>query len=162
MTGVEVRLAQVGDVEQIVRLEREVETAPHWADGVYREIVVGDGTRCLYVAWRGGVVGFAVGRVVAGIGEIESVAVEVAEHGRGIGRALLAAVMEWCVAAGAGEIELEVRDSGAAARRLYERTGFVEMGRRAGYYSGPAEDAILMRWKGSERAASASNDSLAP
>jgi len=39
---------------------------------------------------------------------------------------------------------LEVRVSGRAARRLYEKLGFVESGRRRNYYTGPAEDAIVM------------------
>jgi ribosomal-protein-alanine N-acetyltransferase len=37
-----------------------------------------------------------------------------------------------------------VRASGSNARRLYEKFGFVEDGRRRNYYSKPAEDAIVM------------------
>ena len=48
---------------------------------------------------------------------------------------------------GACDFYLEVRPSNAAALRLYARSGFVEIGRRRGYY--PAadgrEDAIVMR-----------------
>ena len=157
MTEVEVRLASAGDLEEIVRLEREVETAPQWGYGVYWAMME-DRSRCLYVAWREGVRGFGVGRVAAGTGEVESLAVRQAEQGRGVGRSLLGAVMAWCVAAGAGEIELEVREGGVTARRLYESVGFVEVGRRVGYYTAPVETAVLMRWRGSEGAVSASND----
>ncbi len=157
MNGVEVRRAGAVDLEEVVRLEREVETAPHWGEGVYRAMV-GDGSRCFYVAWREGVRGFGVGRVTARVGEVESLAVRQTERGRGVGRALLGAVMEWCVAAGAREIELEVREGGVAARRLYESVGFVEVGRRPGYYREPVETAVLMRWRGGEGAVSASKD----
>lgn len=38
---------------------------------------------------------------------------------------------------------LEVRESNMAARRLYEKLGFAETGRRRGYYANPPEDAVL-------------------
>ena len=41
---------------------------------------------------------------------------------------------------------LEVRESNLAARRLYETTGFIEVGRRAAYYQNPSEDAILLKY----------------
>ena len=39
---------------------------------------------------------------------------------------------------------LEVRESNIAAIRLYEKFGFIEIGRRRGYYCRPHEDAIIM------------------
>jgi ribosomal-protein-alanine N-acetyltransferase len=40
---------------------------------------------------------------------------------------------------------LEVRESNAAARRLYEGLGFEIAGRRPGYYENPNETGIVMR-----------------
>jgi len=40
---------------------------------------------------------------------------------------------------------LEVRESNTVARRLYEKAGFQETGRRKSYYTNPTEDAILYR-----------------
>jgi [ribosomal protein S18]-alanine N-acetyltransferase len=42
-------------------------------------------------------------------------------------------------------VELEVRAGSAGAIALYERLGFVAVGRRPGYYRSPVEDAVLMR-----------------
>ncbi len=42
-------------------------------------------------------------------------------------------------------MELEVRACSDGARRLYERMGFIEVGRRRGYYETPTDDAVLMR-----------------
>lgn len=42
---------------------------------------------------------------------------------------------------------LEVRESNAAARALYDKFGFVEIGRREEYYGNPTETAIVMRLK---------------
>ena len=44
-----------------------------------------------------------------------------------------------------GKVFLEVRESNTAARQLYEGKGFKIIGRRRGYYSGPREDAIVLR-----------------
>jgi ribosomal-protein-alanine N-acetyltransferase len=38
-----------------------------------------------------------------------------------------------------------VRAGSAGAIALYERLGFVAVGRRPGYYRSPVEDAVLMR-----------------
>ena len=45
----------------------------------------------------------------------------------------------------ARHIHLEVRESNEAARKLYERQGFGETGRRRNYYDHPAEDALLLQ-----------------
>jgi ribosomal protein S18 acetylase RimI-like enzyme len=42
------------------------------------------------------------------------------------------------------KVMLEVRASNHAARGFYACAGFVETGRRPGYYSDPEEDAILL------------------
>ena len=48
-------------------------------------------------------------------------------------------------ATGAECIFLEVRESNVAALRLDERFGFQPVGRRRGYYTQPAADAVLLR-----------------
>ena len=51
-------------------------------------------------------------------------------QGRGVGRALLASLIDWARAAPAVEkIELHVRASNAAAQALYRKLGFAEIGR---------------------------------
>jgi ribosomal-protein-alanine N-acetyltransferase len=46
-----------------------------------------------------------------------------------------------------GAIFLEVRSSNVAARNLYEKLGFLQVGCRQGYYSSPPEDGIVMRFQ---------------
>ena len=142
-----VRSARSEDLAAIVRLEREIATAPHWAEGEYAAILEGSGVRrCLLVAGAGeDLVGFAVGKVVEGEGELESVAVAANSRRLGLGKSLCRVVMAWCSAEGATTIELEVRAGSAGAIRLYERLGFSAVGRRIGYYREPVEDAVLMR-----------------
>jgi ribosomal-protein-alanine N-acetyltransferase len=64
----------------------------------------------------------------------------------GIGTELTAYAVALARSHGAGKIYLEVRPSNAAARALYVRSGFLEVGIRRDYY--PAgngrEDAVVM------------------
>ena len=62
---------------------------------------------------------------------------------RGIGTKLVGALISRARSEAAAAILLEVRESNLAARGLYERQGFREVGRRRGYYADPVEDAIL-------------------
>lgn len=66
---------------------------------------------------------------------------------RGLGRDLLAHCVDWAEASGAHKIELEVWPHNTAARRLYERAGFVVEGRRRRHWrrrSGQLWDSIEM------------------
>ena len=84
-------------------------------------------------------------RLWADVAELESVAVDLRARRGGVGRALCGAVMDWCRRQGAAAVELEVRAASGGAIDLYRGLGFVAVGRRAGYYSGPLDDAVLMR-----------------
>ncbi len=92
--------------------------------------------------------GFAVVRLVkapdGSEAELESIVVAEAWRGQGIGAELLAELAARAKSSDAIRLDLEVRASNAPAIRLYGRAGFVESGRRRGYYRGPDEDAILM------------------
>ncbi len=63
---------------------------------------------------------------------------------RGVGGALLGAVLDVAERCGAAEAVLEVRAGNLPALMLYERFGFAVVGQRRNYYRGPAEDAKIM------------------
>lgn len=73
--------------------------------------------------------------------EILHLAVAPEHRRRGVGGALLQAFLE----GRRGRVFLEVRPSNVAARRLYQRFGFTEIGRRESYYQFPSEAAILLQ-----------------
>jgi [ribosomal protein S18]-alanine N-acetyltransferase len=72
-----------------------------------------------------------------------NVAVHPARRGGGIGRMLVEAVIGEAREIRARTMFLEVRAGNVAARRLYRRLGFRDLGVRRGYY-GPGQDAIVM------------------
>ena len=64
---------------------------------------------------------------------------------QGVGEALVNALTASLKEMGSRCLTLEVRDSNEAARALYGKLGFREIGRRRGYYRDPREDALILR-----------------
>lgn len=91
--------------------------------------------------------GFILDLVVAGDAEVLTLAVAPSARRQGIARALIEDLFERARRAGARGIGLEVASDNQAARRLYERCGFAQTGRRRGYYRRGAAsvDALLFR-----------------
>ena len=79
-----------------------------------------------------------------GEGYINNIAVNKDYRRRGIGKALLSALMDFCIEAEFEFITLEVRESNIPAISLYNSFGFKEEGRRKNYYNAPCEDAIIL------------------
>ena len=91
--------------------------------------------------------GFILIRVVADEAEILTLAVRPAARRSGLGGRLVEAAVIRAAALGAERMFLEVAEDTVAARALYARAGFVEAGRRRGYYArsdGSREDALIL------------------
>jgi ribosomal-protein-alanine N-acetyltransferase len=84
-----------------------------------------------------------------------NIAVDPPRRRRGIGAAMLEAVIER--AGRAESFTLEVRPSNPGAIVLYERFGFRIAGTRPRYYQDTGEDAVIM-WRTAEAAAEAVED----
>ena len=95
------------------------------------------------------VAGYAIAHHAADEGEILNLGVAPAHQRRGVGRVLVEHLLTLLAERGVDAVFLEVRESNAAARRLYQRLGFREVGRRPGYYRRPVEDAVILRSAGS-------------
>lgn len=135
------------DLEAIITLAESTPGAPHWPNGEYPKILaqVQTGKVAVFVALTDNqLIGFAITRLVLDIGQLESIVVDPVFHRRGIGAALLNAILAWVRERGVRRIELEVRESNTAAIALYKANGFEQEGVRRSYYSAPAEDALLM------------------
>ena len=91
--------------------------------------------------------GFLLGRAVAGEAELLTIAVAPEARRRGLGRKLVARFLYQARLRAAERAFLEVAADNAAALRLYHAAGFVESGRRRGYYAGPdgqRSDALVL------------------
>jgi [ribosomal protein S18]-alanine N-acetyltransferase len=80
-------------------------------------------------------VGFILSRIAAGEAEILSIAVHISERKHGLGRRLLDINMRRMAGLGVRSLFLEVAQDNLAARKLYQRAGFRDVGRREAYYA---------------------------
>jgi [ribosomal protein S18]-alanine N-acetyltransferase len=152
-----IRSATPADIPAIIGIEQQCAKAAHWTEQQYRRAFQrGSATRLVLVAESsmtsasrpapvGDVVGFLVARHLAAEWELENIVVAPTARREGLGKRLLEALFSAARKTSGGSVFLEVRESNAAARSLYERAGFEQTGRRKGYYADPVEDAILYR-----------------
>jgi ribosomal-protein-alanine N-acetyltransferase len=77
--------------------------------------------------------------------DVLTIAVRQAHWGKGIGSALLGALLTAARDRGCAEVFLEVRADNPRAHGLYQRRGFEDLGVRRGYYQPSGMDAIVMR-----------------
>jgi len=97
-----------------------------------------------YIAAREGeaLVGYAGLARMGAEAEVHTLAVDPAYQGKGVGRALLRALLEH---ADGATVFLEVRTDNEPAMALYESEGFTVIGTRRGYYRPSGADAYTMR-----------------
>ena len=91
--------------------------------------------------------GFILIRSVADEAEILTLAVDPAARRQGLGARLVRDGAATAAARGAARLFLEVADDNAAALALYAGAGFIEAGRRTGYYARPdggRQDALVL------------------
>ncbi len=81
-------------------------------------------------------IGFSLFRQVADEAELLLIAVLPAHQNSGFGAQLLLDAMAVCKSLGATRMFLEVRDGNERAAALYQRHGYVPVGRRDKYYRG--------------------------
>lgn len=141
--GLVLRPMQEADLRQVLHIERRSFTIP-WSDATFRGLLRRQSTALLVAERAGQVVGYAVLWFAADEAELGDMAVLPEERRRGLGRWLLEGALAEAARRGAKRVYLEVRESNAAARSLYELAGFEVAGTRPDYYSEPKEDAILM------------------
>jgi ribosomal-protein-alanine N-acetyltransferase len=136
-----VRSAMLDDLPAILAIEQQAASAAHWPAEEYERLLK---TGLVLVAERAGkVCGFVCAKAVGGEWEIENVVVATEFLRQGIADRLMRALIEQAEKGAASRILLEVRESNQPARRLYEKDGFHDVGRRRNYYNNPLEDAIL-------------------
>lgn len=145
-----IRHATPADIPFIRTLEQLTETAAHWSSREYDTLFSPEAPRRVALiaadeADTSNLRGFIIARCGVDEWEIENVVVTRAQQRRGVGSALVDRLLHEARKSGITSVLLEVRPSNAAARRLYEKMGFNEVGRRPGYYREPQEDALLLK-----------------
>jgi ribosomal-protein-alanine acetyltransferase len=164
--AMKIRLATPADLPQLVAISEATDSAAHWTRQQWLDIFDSQiPARLAWIAWSASDdanedstgdaaedaaahgpahgVGFLVAQCGSPEWELENMAVLPAFRRRGVGAALLSALLGQARARHAERILLEVRVSNRSAIRLYEQGGFQRLARRPGYYRNPAEDALI-------------------
>lgn len=155
----QIRRASTADISSIMKLEQQSGTAGHWNEQQYRQAFqTGGATRLVLAAeelllspdqkatsGETTLLGFLVALHIPPEWELENIVVAPSVRRKGLGKRFLAALVAAAKETHSSAVFLEVRESNAAARTLYETEGFELTGRRKFYYTNPGEDAVLYR-----------------
>ena len=142
------RAMVASDLDRVMAVEAAAYPHP-WTRGNFIDSLAASYLAQLRLDPDGALIGYYV--ALPGFEETHllNLTVAPARQRRGHGQAMLARLAGWARARGDLALWLEVRQSNRAARALYARQGFVEVGCRRGYYPADRqqrEDAIVMRW----------------
>lgn len=129
-------------VKAVADIERTCFADPWTEDGLREELDNSCARFLTAVDDTGTVAGYIGCHIVLDEGYIANVAVSQDFRRRGIGRALVDALL--AQSADLAFLTLEVRVSNAPAIALYTGCGFEPVGTRKRFYSHPPEDALLM------------------
>lgn len=138
---------QLEDIEHVMVIENSVYPYP-WTRGNFLDSLYSG-----YQAWvlrepSFQLAGYFLAMAVVDELHLLNISVRRDLQGQGIGRKLLDRVVSLARKEKMGSILLEVRPSNDRALDVYERYGFLQIGKRKGYYpaaNNTREDAIVMR-----------------
>lgn len=131
-------------VAQVAALERICFSDP-WSEASIMAELHNPLSTWLVSEEDGTVTGYIGAQSVPPEADVMNLAVAPDSRRRGVGTLLLGAMTELLHSRGIEALFLEVRPSNSAAIALYERHGFVQVGRRPKYYVNPTEDALILR-----------------
>ena len=134
------------DVEAVAELDAELfPHAPWGPEQLWGELAHVPETRWYAVHEDdAGIDGYVGLFAVPPDGDVATIAVAPRSQRRGLGRALLDALVAEARRRGVAQLFLEVLETNEPAIALYESSGFESQGRRRDYY-GPGLDAVVLR-----------------
>lgn len=134
------------DVEALLPAERALFGPTAWTAQMFWSELAHPENRCYLVALDGeSLVGYAGLQFGGPEADVQTVAVLPGAQRKGVGRALLAALVERAAGAGASSLLLEVRADNEPAIALYSTAGFERISLRRRYYQPGDADAWIMR-----------------
>lgn len=132
------------DLDAVLRVEVASFSQP-WTRGMFEaELIPGVSLALVARSDEDTLLGYLCGSIVEDELYISNVAVDPRVRRRGVGKKLLLFALVEASQHGARTAALEVRASNQAAQSLYQHFGFIVVGRRRRYYTGPVEDAVIM------------------
>jgi ribosomal-protein-alanine N-acetyltransferase len=138
------RRMKAADLDTVMTIENRIYPHP-WTRGNFIDSLTA-GYHCWIVELGDAIVGYSVIAIAAGEAHLLNLSIAAERQRRGLGLELLRFVTKLAQDYAAERMFLEVRPSNLAARALYRRARFSEIGVRRAYY--PArkghEDALVL------------------
>jgi len=137
----------IEQIDLVLPHEHEMFGPEAWTRGMYRDELLDTRHRWYVIALddEKELLGWAGLHTLYETAQILTVGVIPEARRRGVGTELVRLLADEAKQRGATELLLEVRVDNEPAKALYEREGFVVLGRRKGYYDSGRVDAITMR-----------------
>ncbi|TSB44937.1 ribosomal protein S18-alanine N-acetyltransferase [Alkalicoccobacillus porphyridii] len=144
MTDDPIRLMNLTDIDQVMKVERDAFTSP-WTEEVFiNELSVNHYAYYLVYELQGKIIGYCGFWFIAGDAQVTNIAVLSSYRGQKRGQELLEAAIAMIKGMGGKRVSLEVRESNLTAQQLYRKMGMQKGGIRKNYYQDNAEDAWVM------------------
>ena len=141
---IEILKMQSTHIPQIAALEKLCFSEPWSENSISGEL---DNPLSLWLVAVDGdcVAGYVGSQSVMGETDMMNIAVSPDYRRQGVAAALIEELVRQLKVGGNHCLTLEVRASNEAAIKLYEKLGFIQVGRRPNYYRSPKEDALILR-----------------
>lgn len=128
------------DISNIMRMEKKL-FATSWEEEMFIEEIEKQYAYVLEI--KNKIIGYVCGWKLLDEFNITNIAVASDFQRKGFGEALVQFLMSKLLDEKCFKFFLEVRESNQAAKKLYEKLGFVVIGSRKNYYHSPEEDAMV-------------------
>ncbi|MCK8059440.1 MULTISPECIES: ribosomal protein S18-alanine N-acetyltransferase [unclassified Fusibacter] len=139
-----IRDMTLGDLDGVMLVESLSFKTPWDRASFESELTLNRLARYMVIEVDGVIVGYAGYWHVMDEGHITNVAIHPAFRKHGLGKALIAHLVNRAVSEEINHLTLEVRVSNEPAIALYKGFGFVSRGVRPKYYQDTGEDALIM------------------
>lgn len=139
-----IRRMTQNDVDAVAAIEAATFARPWDRDAFLHEVTENRVARYLVSCVNGEVIGYAGAWIILDESHITNIAVRADQRGKGYGKELTGALLQYLSDLGATYATLEVRVSNERAQAVYRSLGFVNVGKRKKYYEDNGEDAYLM------------------
>ena len=131
-------------VSQVAQLEKICFSDP-WSENSVASELKNKLSLWLVAVEDGSVAGYIGSQTVMDETDMMNVGVHPDFRRKGIAEALVTELVSQLQQQGSHCLTLEVRASNEPARKLYDKLGFTQIGRRPNYYRNPKEDALILR-----------------
>ncbi|AIL33185.1 bifunctional tRNA (adenosine(37)-N6)-threonylcarbamoyltransferase complex dimerization subunit type 1 TsaB/ribosomal protein alanine acetyltransferase RimI [Basilea psittacipulmonis] len=142
---VTIRPMSLSDVPAVVALEALLEQDP-WTAGNFID-ALNKGYSSWVVVFNGQIIAYLLQLIAPDVAHLMILGVHEAYQGKGIAQVLIQQSHENMIKHGIFEQVLEVREDNTRARDFYEKQGYIEIGKRKGYYASGQIDAIVLSKK---------------